>query len=160
MMTEIAVEKDRMVVVQYRLSDEHGLELDSSDNGDPITYIHGHDQILPGLERELEGKVAGDSATIVVTAEDGFGVRHDELMVEVPSEHFDFEVNAGVVVEAQLPDGRSRHFQVAEVRESSVLLDGNHPLAGKTLQFDVTVVSVRDATAEELASADSENSVQ
>jgi FKBP-type peptidyl-prolyl cis-trans isomerase SlyD len=160
MMTEIAVEKDRLVVVQYRLSDEHGRELDSSEEGDPITYIHGHDQILPGLERELEGKVAGDQATIVVNAEDGFGVRHEELMVEVPREHFDFDVTAGVVVEAQLPDGRSKHFQVAEVSESAVILDGNHPLAGKTLQFNVRVVSVRDATAEELAGIASDNRVQ
>lgn len=159
-MDNMPVGQDRVVVVQYRLSDEQGIELDSSDSGEPITYVHGHDQILPGLERELEGKIAGDRATIVVDAEDGFGVRHDELMVDVPREHFDFEVQAGVVVEAQLPDGRSRHFQVTEVDDSSVTLDGNHPLAGKTLQFDVTVMSVRDATTEELESAASEDPVQ
>ena len=96
--------------------------------------------------------MAGDEATIVVSPEEGFGPHRDEFVFAVPRSQFDFAVEPGSVVEAQLPEGRSRYLQVIEVSEESVTLDGNHPMAGKTLRFEVTVSSVRDATPEDLRS--------
>ncbi len=149
-MTETPIEDGRVVEVQYRLLDESGDEIDSSEESEPLSYVHGRGQILPGLERELAGRVAGDEATIVVDPEEGFGPHRDEFVFAVPRSQFEFEVEAGAVVEAQLPDGRSRYLQVIEVSDDSVTVDGNHPMAGKTLRFEVTVASVRDATPEEL----------
>jgi FKBP-type peptidyl-prolyl cis-trans isomerase SlyD len=151
-MTENRIAEDRVVVVRYHMKDENGRELDSSDDGEPITYIHGHDQILPGLERALDGKAAGDKASVMVEAEDGFGPHHDELVIQVPRGNLEFEAHTGMVVEARRGDGQSHYFQVVEVTDDSVTLDGNHPLAGRTLQFDVEVESVRTATSEELES--------
>lgn len=150
-MTTTRVENDRVVVLEYRLTDEQGREFDSSSSGSPITYIHGRGQILPGLEAELGGREVGDEATITVAPEAGFGPRHDELVVEVARSQFSFEIAAGSVVQAQLPDGRSQYLQVLEVTDESVTLDGNHPLAGRTLYFEVRVEDVREATADELA---------
>lgn len=151
-MSGMPIEDGRVVEVQYRLLDERGEEIDSSDSNAPLSYVHGKGQILPGLERELEGRVSGDEATIVVTPEDGFGPHRDEFVFTVPRSQFDFTVESGAIVEAQLPDGRSHYLQVIALTDDSVTLDGNHPMAGKTLHFEVTVASVRDATPEELDS--------
>jgi FKBP-type peptidyl-prolyl cis-trans isomerase SlyD len=152
-MSETQIGDGRVVEVQYRLLDESGTEIDSSETSEPLSYVHGRGQILPGLERELEGRVAGDEATIVVAPEDGFGPHRDEFVFSVPRTQFDFTVEPGSVVEAQLPDGRSRYLQVMDVSDESVTVDGNHPMAGKTLRFEVTVASVRAATPEELEAA-------
>lgn len=149
-MTEPIVEDGRVVVVNYRLMDETGAEIDSSEVSQPISYLHGNGQILPGLERELEGKVVGEEATIVVSPEDGFGPHRQEYVMDVPRSQFDFPVEKGSVVEAETPDGRSQYLQILDVKEDSVTLDGNHPMAGKELHFEITVVSIRDATAEEM----------
>ncbi len=142
---------DQVVVLQYRMRDGTGTEIDSSQESGPISYLHGHGQILPGLEEGLTGREAGASFTIEVAADDGFGEHHDELVVEVPRDRFEFEPELGGVVSAQHPDGRVQHLKVMDVSEESVTLDGNHPLAGKDLVFEVTVDSIREATAEELA---------
>jgi len=149
-MTSPTVEDERVVVVHYRLSDDDGNQIDSSEESQPISYLHGRGQILPGLEQALEGKAAGYQAKIVVAPEDGFGLHQQEFVIEVPRAQFDFEIERGSVIEAQLPDGRSRHLQVEDFSDESVTLDGNHPMAGKTLHFDITVASVREATSEEL----------
>lgn len=149
-MSDTRIEDGSVVEVRYRLFDESGVEIDSSEESEPLSYVHGRGQILPGLERELEGRVAGDEATIVVAPDEGFGPHRDEFVFSVPRSQFEFAVEPGAVVEAQLPDGRSRYLQVIDVSEESVTVDGNHPMAGKTLRFEVTVASVRDATAEEL----------
>jgi FKBP-type peptidyl-prolyl cis-trans isomerase SlyD len=149
-MSETQIADGRVVEVQYRLLDDSGAEIDSSEASEPLSYVHGTGQILPGLERELEGRMAGDEATIVVAPEDGFGPHREEFVFSVPRSQFEFTVEPGSVVEAQLPDGRSRYLQVTDVSDDSVTVDGNHPMAGKTLRFEVTVASVRDATPEEL----------
>lgn len=149
-MTEMRIENGCVVEVYYRLLDENGIEVDSSEESEPLSYVHGMGQILPGLEKELEGRVAGDEATIIVNPEDGFGPHREEFVFSVPRSQFGFAVEPGAVVEAQLPDNRSRYLQVIEVSDDSVMLDGNHPMAGKTLHFEVTVSSVREATPEEL----------
>ncbi len=152
-----SIGRDSMVEVHYRLLDEGGAQLDSSEPDEPLHYVHGYGQIIPGLERELEGRAAGDRATIVVPPDEGFGPHHTELVFEVPRRHLEFEVEVGTVVSAQLPEGRSHYFQVTGMSGDSVTLDGNHPFAGKTLLFEVAVESVRRATVEELQEARSES---
>ena len=157
-MSATRIEDGRVVEVEYRLLDENGDLVDSSEGSESLSYVHGMGQILPGLERELEGCATGDEATIIVSPEDGFGPRRDEFVFSVPRSQFDFAVEPGVVVEAQLPDGRSRYLQVVEVNDESVTVDGNHPVAGRTLRFEVTVASVRDATPQELEAAEGHGS--
>jgi FKBP-type peptidyl-prolyl cis-trans isomerase SlyD len=154
-MTDVLIADDRVVVLRYRLTDEAGTEIDSSESSEAITYVHGRNQILPGLEKELEGRRAGDDVLIVVSPEGGFGPHHDELVVEVSRSQFDFDVAVGSVVQASVPGGEDRYLQVIGVADDAVTLDANHPLAGKTLSFEVNVESIRDATPEELASIDS-----
>jgi FKBP-type peptidyl-prolyl cis-trans isomerase SlyD len=145
------IDTDRVVVLHYRMTDGAGTEIDSSQDSGPISYLHGHGQILPGLEEGLTGREAGDTFTIEVPSDEGFGRHHDELVIEVPRDRFEFEPELGGVVSAQHPDGRVQHLKVIGVSEESVTLDGNHPLAGQDLVFEVTVDSVRGATAEEIA---------
>ncbi len=144
------IDTDHVVVLQYRMTDETGTEIDSSQDSGPISYLHGHGQILPGLEEGLTGREAGDSFTVEVPAGEGFGDHHAELVIEVPRDRFEFEPDLGGVVSAQHPDGRVQHLKILEVSDETVTLDGNHPLAGKGLVFEVTVDSVRQATPEEI----------
>lgn len=150
-MSEKRIEKDRVVVLRYRMTDSEGTLFDSSEESGPIHYLHGHDQILPGLEHGLEGRSAGDEVRVDVSAAEGFGEHHQELVVTVPRDRFEFEPEVGSVVAAQHPDGRVQHFQIVAVADEGITVDGNHPLAGRDLVFEVTVDSVRPASDEEIA---------
>jgi len=141
---------DHVISLEYELTDDAGETLDSNKGGEPLSYLHGHGQIVPGLESALTGKSVGDQAKVTVPAEEGYGLRQEDRLVTVGRDRFDFEPEAGQVLEASLPDGGSVPFIVVEVTKESVVLDGNHPLAGKTLHFEVKVLGVRPATATEL----------
>lgn len=141
---------DHVVFIEYVLTDDAGEELDSNQGGEPLGYLHGHGQIVPGLEEALVGKTVGHHAQITVAAADGYGVHDPDRLVTVGRDRFEFEVEPGQVLEANLPQGGGVPFVVLEVNKETVTLDGNHPLAGKTLHFDIKVLGVRQATAEEL----------
>ena len=147
------VANDRLVQISYRLSDGQGNEIDASASDEPLSYVHGYSQILPGLERALEAKTEGDEVSVDISAEDGYGAHREEMVIEVPRAQFRFDPMPGMVVEAQHPDGTVHHLLVIGASEENVTLDGNHPLAGRALHFDVTVESVRDASDDELAEA-------
>lgn len=144
------VGKDQVVSIDYKLTDENGDLLDSSEGDKPLTYLHGHGNIVPGLEKALDGKSVGDQASVTVPPDEGYGERDSERIFEVPKDRFDFEVKPGDVVRVQTPQGVSPPVQVTAVTDDTVTLDANHPLAGKTLNFDVTVVEIRAASKEEL----------
>lgn len=145
------ITKQTIVAIDYVLKDDDGQVLDSSEGQDPLTYLHGVGGIIPGLERELTGKQAGDSMVVSIAPEDAYGERQETLVQEVPREQFgdvedlqlgmQFQVNsnAGPLV-----------VTVVEITDSTVTIDGNHPLAGVNLNFEVTVREVREATAEEI----------
>jgi FKBP-type peptidyl-prolyl cis-trans isomerase SlyD len=116
-----------------------------------MEYLHGHQNIISGLEKELEGREVGDSLDVTVAPEDGYGVHDPERIVQVSREQLGFEPETGAVVAARLPDGREQHLLIAEIEGETVTLDGNHPLAGQTLHFEVSVASIREATDEEIA---------
>ncbi len=145
--TKIA--NDTVVSIDYTLKDDDGEVLDSSQGAEPLSYLHGHGQIIPGLERELEGKSVGDELSLHIEAEDAYGAHDPDRVVEVERSNFEFDVKEGDYVQAQHPDGSVIPFLVTEVGETNVTLDGNHPLAGKALNFEIKVVGVRESTEEE-----------
>ena len=141
-----------VVSIHYALTDDDGTAIDSSEGQEPLTFLHGAGNIIPGLENALTGKVQGDSLAVKVEPADGYGVVNDQLIHTVPKSAFQGveTVEAGMAFEAQGPDGQAQHIVVKEVKGDDVIIDANHPLAGITLNFDVEIVTVREPTAEEL----------
>jgi len=131
----------------------NGQEIDSTGSGEPLLYLHGSQNIVPGLEAALEGKAAGDEVSATVAPEQGYGPRQDTPAMRVPRDQFpsDFPVQVGMPVGGEDDQGNVIPFWVTAVEDDSVVVDPNHPLAGHTLDFEVQVVAVRDATPEELA---------
>ncbi len=147
------IEKGNVVGIDYSLHLGDGQVVDRSDPGDPLTYLHGEGQIVPGLESALEGLAVGDSRQVVVAPADGYGEHDPRGVQEVPRTAFppDFKPEVGMELTAQGPQGEPVPFSIREVKLESVVIDLNHPLAGKTLHFDVTVREVRPASDEEKA---------
>ena len=140
------------VYIHYTLKNRDGELLDKSRSDDPLGYIHGTGTIVPGLESALEGKQAGDSVNVVVAPEEACGSRNEELVQDVPRGAFDGvdAIEPGMRFQAESEQG-TRVVTVTAVSEEVVTVDGNHPLAGETLVFDVEVDSVREASDEEVA---------
>ena len=145
------IAKNAVVGIDYRLTVADGTEVDTTDDRGPMEYLHGHQNIVPGLEKELEGHEVGDALEVTVGPEQGYGEHDPERVVEVNREQLGFEAEVGAVVSAKLPDGREQHLLIAEIEDDTVTLDGNHPLAGQTLRFEVSIASIREATEEEIA---------
>jgi len=145
------VAKDKVVYFHYKLTDDAGEVLDSSEGAEPLGYLHGAANIIPGLEQALEGKAAGDSLQVTVEPCDGYGEVDEDLRQVVPSSLFQGvdTLEAGMQFQAETEEG-VQVVTIAEVNGDEVTIDGNHPLAGQRLHFDVQIDSVRDATAEEL----------
>lgn len=145
------IEKHKVVTIDYTLTDDGGQVLDTSEGREPLAYIQGIGNLVAGLEEALEGKSAGDSLTVAIPPEKGYGVRNDDLLQVVARDMFQGVDNleVGMQFQAQTDDGM-QIIQVMQVEGDEVTVDGNHPLADMNLNFEVTVVEVRDATAEEL----------
>jgi len=145
------VAKDSVVLIHYTLTNTSGAVLDSSDGGEPLGYLHGHSNIISGLESQLEGRAVGDKLVANVKAADGYGERDEALVQDVPRSAFPAEPvpEAGMQFQAQGPEG-AQLVTVTGVTDENVTVDGNHPLAGQDLKFDVEIVEVRAASAEEL----------
>jgi FKBP-type peptidyl-prolyl cis-trans isomerase SlyD len=142
-----------VVSMHYKLSDDEGNVIDSSEGSEPLTFLHGAGNIIPGLENALVGKVEGDSLQVTVKPEDGYGDVIPELVQTVERAAFQGveDIEPGMAFEAQGPDGTPQRIIVRAVEGDEVTVDGNHPLAGMELSFDVQIVSVRDAQEEEIA---------
>jgi len=147
----VEIAADRVVTIHYTLKDDDGAVLDSSAGGDPLAYIQGHGNIVAGLEKALEGRQYGNTLTVVVPAAEGYGIRNEALIQRVPKRALQGSgaIQKGMQFQARTEDGM-RLFTVTAIVGDMVTLDGNHPLADKNLHFDVQIVGVRDATAEEL----------
>lgn len=145
------IEKDKVVSIDYTLTDAESEVIDSSEGGAPLAYLHGNGNLVPGLEKALEGKTTGDSVQVSIPPEEGYGLRDERKMGEVPRSAFAGvpDVQPGMQFQARGPNG-TELVTVVAVGNDTVVVDGNHPLAGETLNFDVTVRDVRDATAQEL----------
>ena len=147
----MTIDKNTVVSIDYTLTNDAGQILDSSKGRSPLVYLHGGGNIIPGLEAALQGKNQGDTIKVTVEPEQAYGVRHEQMVQAVPRERFQGikDIRAGMQFQAQGPQG-SRIVTVTEVGPDTVTIDANHPLAGTRLNFDVSVVDVRTATAEEL----------
>jgi len=147
----LGIQQDSVVTFNYTLKDDAGEVIDSSER-EPLAYLHGHGNLVPGLERELEGKDAGAQLIVKVAAADGYGEYSKDLVQKVPRRSLKgiSKITVGMRLHAQTGQG-TRAVTVTNVTGDMVTLDGNHPLAGKNLNFDIQIVEVRAATAEELA---------
>jgi FKBP-type peptidyl-prolyl cis-trans isomerase SlyD len=143
---------DVVVSLDYTLTVE-GKLVDASEENEPIEFIQGYQNIIPGLEKQLYGMAIGDSKEVVVAAKDGYGDLDKEAIMDVPRKEFpsDIELEVGLELALQQPDGQVLHAIVIEFNDQVVKLDFNHPLAGKELVFRVTVVGLRPASQEEIA---------
>jgi FKBP-type peptidyl-prolyl cis-trans isomerase SlyD len=146
--------KDAFASIAYVLKGQGGDILDSSSAAEPLSFVHGSGDIIPGLERELEGKKKGDSFACEIRPEDAYGLWSEDFLFTVRKDQFDDpdKVAVGTCFEIQT-EGGSRPVTIHKIEGDVVTIDANHPLAGKTLSFSVTVVDVRQATAEELEHA-------
>lgn len=146
------IAKGSVVGLDYKLHLGDGEIVDASEPGDPLTYLHGEGQIVPGLEQALEGMEAGQSKRVVVAPAEGYGEHDARGLQQVPRDAFPdgFDPKPGMELTAEGPNGEPVPFVVREVKGDTIVIDLNHPLAGRTLHFDVTVRDVRAATSEEL----------
>lgn len=146
------ITNDTVVQFHYTLTDSDGKVLDKS-NDEPLAYLHGHHNIIPGLEKALEGKQVGDKLTVTVQPEDAYGAYIEEAIQEVPRSNFQGvdNIESGMQFQSQTDDGHVMLVTVKDVTDDMVVVDGNHPLAGVTLTFDVEITEVRTATADEIA---------
>lgn len=145
------IEQNKVVVMHYAVMDNEENTIDSSYDSQPLAFIQGTGYLIPGLESQLDGKIAGDTFTVTVAAKDAYGERNDNLVQTLPHDLFDgMEVDLGMQFRASTDDGEQTVIVVGIDDEDGITVDGNHPLAGMDLTFDVEVIEVRDATAEEL----------
>lgn len=144
------ISKHKVVSIDYTLTGDDGAVIDTSDGREPLAFIQGAGNIIPGLESALEGRGKGDELQVKIAPDQGYGERVDSLRQEVPKDRFEADsVEVGMQFHAHTDSGPLL-VTVVDVDDENVTVDGNHPLAGVNLNFDVTVVDVRDATAEEL----------
>jgi len=145
------IANNKVVSIHYKLTNDEGSILDSSEGQEPLAYLHGLGNIIPGLENALTGRAVGDKFTVTIPPEDGYGERDNEMVQSVPKSAFQGvdQIQPGMQFQAQSPEGMQL-VTVIDVDGDEVILDGNHPMAGITLTFDVEVTEIRDATAEEL----------
>lgn len=147
------IERDRVVALEYTLKDDDGKVVDTNQGAAALYYLHGHHNLIPGLERALEGKAAGDRLEVRVEPEDGYGQPNDQLVFELPRTQLPegMAPQRGAKVQVTAPNGERRAATITKVKLQSVVVDANHELAGKRLHFDVRVASVRKASREEVA---------
>ena len=146
------IKKNKVVSMSYCLKSTKGEELDRADTDKPLDYLHGGGNIVPGLESALEGLKIGDKKEVTVEPKDGYGEILTDLKMEVARKAFpaDQKIAQGMQFMAELSDGKKHPFNVVEIKDDKVRVDGNHPLAGQTLQFSIEIIKIRDATPEEL----------
>jgi FKBP-type peptidyl-prolyl cis-trans isomerase SlyD len=147
----MSIQQDSVVSIRYTLKDDAGAVLDSSGD-EAMSYLHGHGNLIPGLERELTGKVTGDRLSLAIAPGDAYGEHNGDLVQQVPRSALSGieDLQPGMRLRAESSSG-IRAVTVTQVAGDTVTLDANHPLAGMTLHFEVEVTAVRDASPEELS---------
>ena len=144
------IEKNTAVTLRLKVVDSKGKLVE--DDKEPTVYLHGgYGNTLPKIEEALEGREAGYQTSLMLAAADAFGLRDEDLVRTIPRSQFPPGVKVGGQLEGQGSDGRKRVFNVAKIKGDTVILDANHPLAGKALRFTLKVIGVRQASDEEIA---------
>jgi len=146
------IEKNTVAQFIYRLKDEEGNELESTEAGHPVAYLHGHDNMLEGLEKGLEGKSVGDNFSVTLAPADAYGERQENSEQRVPIKHLQGakKWKPGMIAVVSTEQGQ-RQVTVVKAGKFMVTVDANHPFAGKTLTFDIDVLDIREASADEIS---------
>ncbi|WP_115720638.1 FKBP-type peptidyl-prolyl cis-trans isomerase [Gallaecimonas mangrovi] len=146
------ISDDKVVQFHYQLKDDNGNELENSQGQEPLAYLHGHSNMLPSLEKALEGKAEGEHLTITLAPEDAYGERREGLTQRVPIKHLQGAKKwaPGMMAVVNTDQGQ-RQVMVVKAGRFMADVDMNHPLAGKTLTFDIDILSIRDASDDEIA---------
>ena len=146
------IDDKSVVSIHFKLTNDKGDVLDSSEEKDPLVYMHGTQSLIDGLEKELKGKSTGDKFDVTVQPNEGYGNVNPELVKEVPHSAFKGvdDIQPGMQFETTSPEGHLQLITIEEIKEESIRVNANHPLAGEVLHFNVSVEEVRVATAEEL----------
>ncbi len=149
----MAIAPNKVVTMNFTLKDDEGNILDTTESDGPFSYLSGNNMVLPKLEEAVSGMLIGTKKNIKLTAADGYGNYNEQIVQVVGRENFpqDFELEVGMSYMASSPEGAQMPFVITEVRDEDVTIDFNHPLAGKNLNFDIELLDVREATAEELS---------
>lgn len=145
------IANNTVATIHFTVCSSDGTQIDSSRDSQPMVFLQGSHFLIQGLEDELEGKAAGDKFVIDIAPSLAYGERHEELVQAVPKSMFeDMDINPGMTFRATTDDGE-QSVMIIDVNDDDVVVDGNHPLSGLTLNFDVEVLAVREATEEEIA---------
>lgn len=149
----MAIEQNKVVTMNFTLKDDEGNVLDSTEKGGPFSYISGNNMVLPKLEDTVGGMLIGSKKNLKLEAKDGYGKYNEDALQVVGKENFpeDFVLEVGMEYMASGPDGVQMPFTICNIDGEEITIDFNHPLAGKNLNFDIELLNVRDATAEELS---------
>ncbi|MBD7978282.1 MULTISPECIES: FKBP-type peptidyl-prolyl cis-trans isomerase [Pseudomonas] len=144
---------NKAVSIDYTLTNDAGEVIDSSAGGAPLVYLHGTGNLIVGLEKALEGKQAGDEVKVAIEPEEAYGEYSAELVATLGRDMFEGveELEVGMQFHASAPDGGMQIVTIRDIDGDNVIVDGNHPLAGQRLHFDVKIVAVREASPEEIA---------
>jgi len=147
----VKIDNKKVVAIHYTLTDNSGKVIDTSDGAEPLNYLHGFGNIIPGLEEALIGKISGDKISVSIPPEKAYGVYNENDKLQVNKNQFEGvdEIKVGMSIQTQTEEG-VKVYRVEKVFGDTVILDGNHALAGETLNFEVEVVDIRDASKEEL----------
>lgn len=143
------VEKDKVISIQYTAKDEAGTVVDGNIDFEPLEYLHGHNNILEGLEKALIGLKVADETKVILTPVEAYGEFNPELVFEVNRQQFP-EGADGLQLGAMVQASDGQELVVTDMDGDKIILDGNHPFAGRTLQFDVTIKDIREASPEEI----------
>lgn len=148
----LSIDENSVVKMHYTLKNDEGEVIDSSEGDEPLAYLHGAGNIIPGLEKELSGKTVGDKLEVRVEPAEGYGEQMDELVQTLPKEAFEGidKIEVGMAFEAQGAEGEVRQVEVVNVEGDQITIDANHPLAGVALNFAIEITEVRAATEEEI----------
>lgn len=149
----MAIAPNKVVTMNFTLKDDEGNILDTTDSGGPFSYLSGNNMVLPKLEESVSGMIIGTKKQLKLDAKDGYGTYNEQVVQVVGRENFpnDFELEIGMSYMASAPDGAQMPFVITNVEGEEITIDFNHLLAGKNLNFDIELLDVRDATAEELS---------
>lgn len=152
MVVNLKIANDLVVEFHYTLTTDNGEVIDTSRDKEPLSYIHGKQMIIHGLEKELTGKGLGDKLRVKVLPDEGYGARDDQMVQIVPKEQFKDmgEITLGMRFQLRSESGETLMVSATRIDETSIHLDANHPLAGINLNFDIEIIAIRMATAEEL----------
>lgn len=149
----MSLDKNKVVTFSYTLKDDEGNILDAASSGAPFSFLSGNGQILPKLEEAFHGMLLGTKKNVKINAADAYGDYNEKAVQQVDRNNFpeDADLQPGMQFIANSPEGHQMPFIISEVSENNITIDFNHPLAGKNLEFDVELLNIRDATAEEIA---------